>query len=88
MLIVICLTLTRIHFFLSINYILDLNISLTDGKFICSFYDKRDKFKFSAVVRLTSRFSNQSDNVGYCTLASQKFKILAISFLKYLFKFL
>ena len=30
--------------------------------------DKRDKFKFS-VVRLTPRFSNQSDNVGYCTFA-------------------
>ena len=27
--------------------ILDLNISLKDGKFICSVYDKRDKFKFS-----------------------------------------
>ena len=32
--------------------------------FICSdYHDKRDKFKFS-VVRLTPRFSNQTDNVG------------------------
>ena len=37
-------------------------------KLICSVYDKRDKLKFSAVL-LTPRFSNQSDNVGYCTFA-------------------
>ena len=43
--------------------ILYFNISL---KFICSVYDKSDKFKFS-VVRLNPRFSIQSDNVGYCT---------------------
>ena len=50
--------------------ILDLNISLKDGKFIRSVYDKRDKFKFS-VVRLTPRLSNNSDSVGYCTFASK-----------------
>ena len=57
--------------------ILDLNISLKDGKFICSVYDKRDEFKFS-VVRLTPRFSNQSDNVGYCTFASQVIRFTRI----------
>ena len=50
--------------------ILDLSITIKNGKFICNVYDKRDKFKFS-VVRLTPRFSNQSDNIGYCTFASQ-----------------
>ena len=50
--------------------ILDLNISIKDGKFISNVYDKRDKFKFS-VVRLNPRFSNQSDTTGYCTFASQ-----------------
>ena len=57
--------------------ILDLIISLKVGKFICSVYDKRDKFKFS-VVRLTPRFSNQSDNVGYCTFASQVIRFTRI----------
>ena len=46
--------------------VLDLNISIKDGKYISNVYDKRDKFKF-LVVRLTPRFSNQSDNIGYCT---------------------
>ena len=50
--------------------VLDLNISIKDGKFIVNVYDKRDKFKF-LVVRLTPRFSNQSDKIGYCTFNSQ-----------------
>ena len=50
---------------------------LKDGNFICSVYDKRDKFKFS-VVRLTPRFSNQLDNVGYCTFASQVIRFTRI----------
>ena len=50
--------------------ILDLNITIEDGKFITNVYDKRDKFKF-LVVRLTPRFSNQSDKIGYCTFISQ-----------------
>ena len=48
-----------------------------DGKFICNVYDKRDKFNFS-VVRLTPRFSNQSDNIGYCTFASQVIRFVRI----------
>ena len=50
--------------------VLDLNITIINGKFIINVYDKRDKFKF-LVVRLTPRFSNQSDKIGYCTYASQ-----------------
>ena len=50
--------------------VLDLNILIKDGKYISNVYDKRDKFKF-LVVRLTPRFSNQSDNIGYCTFVSQ-----------------
>ena len=42
--------------------ILDLNVIIKDGKFICNVYDKLDKFNCS-VVRLTPRFSNQSDNI-------------------------
>ena len=42
--------------------------NIKDGKFICSVSDKRDKFKF-LVVRLTHRFSHQSDNVSYSTFA-------------------
>ena len=57
--------------------ILDLNVSIKDGKFICNVYDKRDKFNFS-VVRLTPRFSNQSDNIGYCTFASQVIRFVRI----------
>ena len=57
--------------------ILYLNISLKDGMFICSVYDKRDEFKL-LVVRLTPRFSNQSDNVGYCTFASQVIRFTRI----------
>ena len=38
--------------------ILDLNISLKDGKFICSVYNKRDKFQFSVVrVRILFLFN-------------------------------
>ena len=37
----------------------------------------RDKFKLS-VVRLTPRFSNQSDNVGYCAFASQVIRFTRI----------
>ena len=37
---------------------------------MCSVYDKRDKFKF-LVVRLTPRFSNQSEKIGYCSYSSQ-----------------
>ena len=50
--------------------VLDLNISIKDGKYIFNVYDTRDKFKFS-VVRLKPRFSNQSDNIGYCKFVSQ-----------------
>ena len=50
--------------------VLDLNITIKGGKFIANVYDKRDKFKF-LVVRLTPRFSNQSDKIGYCTYNSQ-----------------
>ena len=58
--------------------ILDLIISSKDGsKFIFSVYNKRDKFKFS-VVRLTPRFSNQSDNVGYCAFASKVIRFTSI----------
>ena len=46
--------------------ILDLNISLKHGTFIRSVYFKLDQFKFS-VVRLTPRFSNHLENVGYFT---------------------
>ena len=36
-------------------------------------------FKFS-VVRLTPRLSNQSDNVGYCTIASQVIRFTRICY--------
>ena len=47
-----------------------MKVSIKNSKFICNVYDKRDKFNFS-VVWLTLRFSYQSDNIGYCTFASQ-----------------
>ena len=50
--------------------ILNLNVSIKNAKFICKVYDKRDKFYFS-VVRLTPRFINQLNNIGYCTFDSQ-----------------
>ena len=43
---------------------------------------KRDKFKFS-VVRFTPRFSNQLDNVGYCTLASQVIGLLGMLYYRW-----
>ena len=57
--------------------ILDSNVSVKNGNFICNVYDKRDKFNF-AVVRLTAHFSNQSDNIGYCTFASQVIRFAII----------
>ena len=50
--------------------VLDLNITIEDGKFITNVYDKRDKFNILA-VRLAPRFSNQSDKIGYCTFTSE-----------------
>ena len=49
--------------------ILDLDISIVDGKFATMIYDKRDAFKFP-VVRLVPRFSNKSENLGYSSFYS------------------
>ena len=51
--------------------LLNGNPTACTSKFICSVCDKRDKFKLS-VVRLTPRFSNQSDNVGNIALLPRK----------------
>ena len=50
--------------------VLDLDISIFEGKFITRIYDKRDHFKFP-VVRLIPRFANRPDNLGYSTFYSQ-----------------
>ena len=50
--------------------VLDLDISIKDGKFACRVYDKRDKFRFK-VVKFQPLMSNQASSVLYGTFCSQ-----------------
>ena len=50
--------------------VLDLDISIKDGKFVCRVYDKRDKFRFK-VVKFQPLMSNQGSSVLYGTFCSQ-----------------
>ena len=50
--------------------VLDLDISIKDGKFACKVYDKRDKFGFK-VVKFQPMSNNQATSVSYGTYCSQ-----------------
>ena len=50
--------------------VLDLDISVENGKFLCKVYDKRDNFKFD-IVQFQPLSSNQASSVLYGTFNSQ-----------------
>ena len=54
--------------------VLDLSISVNDGKFISGLYDKRDAFKFD-IVQFMPMCSNQASNVLYGVFSSQIVRI-------------
>ena len=50
--------------------VLDLDISVVNGRFVTKVYDKRDASKFP-VVRIVPRFSNRSESLGYSIFYTQ-----------------
>lgn len=57
--------------------VLDLNIDISDGKFNCGVFDKRDNFKFD-IVQFQPLCTNQASSISYSVFYSQVIRIFRI----------